>query len=112
MTRHFTRKRVATAIAILLLLLWWLWPDGNLARVQALQKEMTDESLTSDQRRDKGRELRAAMEKLSPNQRSQMRGDFQKRMEDRMKAYFAMSPAEKTKYLDAQINQQQQMAQQ
>jgi exonuclease VII large subunit len=113
MKEHITRRRVLVTIALLLLLLWWLWPDGKLARVQALQREMADAGqLTPEERRAKGQELRAAMDKLSPQQRSQLRNDGQKRMEERMAKYFAMSAKEKQEYLDQQIQQMQQMTQQ
>jgi hypothetical protein len=113
MKRHITRRRVIATVAVLLLLLWWLWPNNQMARVQAIQREMAEagDSLTPEQRREKGQQLRAEMDKLSPQQRAQLRNDFQKRMEERMAAYFAMSPQEKQQYLDQQINQTQQMSQ-
>lgn len=112
MKRHITRRRVTIIIGLLLLLLWWLWPNGQLAHVQALQKELVEagDTLTPEQRREKGQQLRAEMDKLSPQERSQLRAGFQARMEDRMKKYFAMSLQEKQKYLDDLIHQQQQFA--
>lgn len=109
MNRHLTRRRVGLLIALLLLLLWWLWPDGQLARVQALQKELAQagETMTQEQRREKGKELRLAMDRLTPQQRAQLRNQFQQRMQDQMAKYFAMSPKEKQQYLDQQINQMQ-----
>ncbi len=114
MSEHITRRRVVAMIAVFLFLLWWLWPNGQLAHVQALQREMAEagQSLTPEQRREKGQQLRAAMDKLTPQQRTQLRGDFQKRIEQRMAGYFAMSPKEKQQHLDQQINQSQQMTQQ
>jgi hypothetical protein len=114
MKRHFTRRRVLAALALLLLLIWFFWPDNQLARVQAMQREMAEagDKLTPEERREKGQQLRAAIDKLSPNQRTQLRSEFQKRMEERMARYFAMSPQEKTQFLDQQINQMQQMSQQ
>jgi hypothetical protein len=52
------------------------------------------------------------MAKLSPAQRHELSADRQKRMQDRMAHYFAMSDAEKKAYLDQQIDHASQMQQQ
>lgn len=111
MKRQFTRRRMAI-LALLLLLLWLLWPDSNLARVEKLRAELANQELTREERDQKSRELRAAMSKLSPTQRASLSNRGQQRIQEQLTRYSQMKPAEKTAYLDEQINREQQMLQQ
>jgi len=111
MKRHFTRRRLAI-LAVIFALVWWLWPNNQLVRVEALQRELANQELTGEERQQKFQELRAAMAQLTPEQRAQMGNRGQQRMQEQMNRYFQMTPAEKTAYLDQQINREQQMAQQ
>ncbi|MFO0810582.1 MAG: hypothetical protein U0746_18295 [Gemmataceae bacterium] len=105
-----TKKRRAALMAgVILALVWLLWPDRQLARVRALQAQLSDQSLTEDQRRETSRELRTAMGKLSPAQRDQLFAGQRGRMEERLRGYAKMTPKDKQKYLDDQINREEEM---
>lgn len=103
------KRRVTLAAAVILALVWLLWPDRQMARVRAIQAELGDAALTDEQRRDKFRELREAMNKLSPAQRDQMRDGQRDRMTDELKRYAALSPLEKRQYLDKRIDRDEEM---
>ena len=60
MKRHFTRRRLAI-LAVIFALVWWLWPNNQLVRVEALQRELANQELTGEERQQKFQELRAAM---------------------------------------------------
>lgn len=111
MTQYFTKRRVAIA-AIIIALVWWLWPNNQMVRVQALQKELTNAELTNEQRQELFQQLRTAMNGLTPDQRSQLRNQGQQRFQEQLSRYFQMTPQEKAAYLDQQINREQQMMQQ
>src|SRR6266446_2765400 len=101
------RRRLAwTGLAVgLVLLVWLLWPNRNLARVRALQGELfgdAGKALSPEQRQARFADLRAATRNLSPAQRRELAQDGMRREEDRMKRYAQMSPAEKRRYLDEQ----------
>src|SRR5262249_34095139 len=49
--------------------------------------------------------LRAETEKLTPAQREQLAADGRRRMQEEMARYFAMTQAEKTRFLDQRIDQ-------
>jgi len=104
-------------VLLLLLLVWGTYrairPDPNLKKVKQLREEFANaKDWTPEQRRDKGREMRDAMQKLSPSQRDALAAEGMKRMQAEMERYAKMSPAEKTRYLDEQIARQQKMRQQ
>src|SRR5438876_4100795 len=108
------RRRAAwTALAVgLVLLVWLLWPNRNLARVRALQGELfgaAGKALSPEQRQARFAELRAATRNLSPAQREELARDGMRRQQDRMARYAHMSPAEKRRYLDEEINRQEEM---
>jgi hypothetical protein len=108
------RRRLGwTALAVgLLLLVWLLWPNRNLARVRALQGELfgdAGKALSPEQRQAKFSALREATRNLSASQRDQLARDGMRRQADRMAGYVKMSPADKRRYLDEQINRQEEM---
>src|SRR5262249_7708553 len=87
-------------------------PDPNLKKIKQLREEFASaeaKSWTPDQRREKGQQMREAMAKLSTSQREAMAADQQKRMEDNLKRYAAMSPAEKVRHLDEIIDRSEKM---
>lgn len=107
MSDWFTRRRLMIAAIALALLAWLLWPDRNLAKVRALQAELQGDAvagLSQEERQEKFRQLRTAMEKLSPAQRQLLSADGQQRMQDQMAKYFTMTPAEKKAHLDQEID--------
>jgi hypothetical protein len=108
------RRRIGwTALAVgLALLLWLLWPNRNLARVRALQGELfgdAGKALSPEQRQAKFNALREATRNLSPAQREELARDGMRRQADRMAGYVKMSPADKRRYIDEQINRQEEM---
>jgi uncharacterized membrane protein YgcG len=83
--------------------------DPAVKRVRELRKELAaGANLPPEQRREKSRQLREALEKLPPDKREAMRRemaeDGRKRFEAQLKTYAKLSPAEKTRYLDEQID--------
>jgi len=112
MRRHVTRRRLAVAAVVALLVAWWLWPDSQLVRVHELRAAASDPSLTPDQRRQKWDEVRRASAQLSPAERDQLAAEGRRRFESEMARYAAMSPAEKKQYLDQQINREEELRRQ
>jgi hypothetical protein len=96
------KKKWLVATAVLLLLglaaAWLCWPDPL---AQAKQKLEAIGRLPPEKRRDAFRE---ALKDLSRDQRrrlfSDQREKWRQRRNEELKKYFAMSPADKTKYLD------------
>jgi hypothetical protein len=89
--------------------------DPKLKKVQQLQSEVRSaqaKDWTPDQRREKGREMRTAMQQLSPAQRDALAAEGRKRFEEQLKRYSQMSAADKTRYLDERIDQMEKMRQQ
>lgn len=89
-------------------------PDPNLKKVKKLQEEFATaaKDWTPEQRQQKGQEMRMAMSQLSSSQRDALSADRQKKMQGDLERYHAMSPTEKVRHLDEQINRQEQMRQQ
>lgn len=88
-------------------------PDPKLKKVRQLQSEMAAaKDMTPEQRREKGQEMRNAMQQLSPDQRQQLAAEGRKRFEGELKRYSQMSAAEKSRYLDERIDQMEKMRQQ
>jgi hypothetical protein len=89
-------------------------PDPNLKKVKQLREEFSTQAKdwTPEQRAEKGKQMRSAMEQLTPAQREGLAAEGRKRFEDQLKHYAAMNPSEKVRYLDEQINRFEQMRQQ
>jgi hypothetical protein len=110
---QLTRNRkIAIGTLLLLLLVWLLWPDRTLARVKSLREALADQSLAPDQREAKARELRDTMRNLSSEQRDALLAEGRQREIDAMERFRQMSPAEKKKHLDEQINRQEEFRKQ
>jgi len=114
------KRRWVRRTGLLLLLLFLLWgtyravrPDPNLKKLKQLREEFAQsKDWTPEQRQQKGREMREAMQKLSPSQRDALATERQKRFEAEMEQYANMTPAEKIQHLDKQITREQKMRQQ
>jgi hypothetical protein len=106
--------RWLAALALLLLaglILGALRPDP-LDRVKALQKELFTaeaKNLPPDQRQAKFEELRTAMKALSDDRRWELAAPMRERQKAELDRYFALSPKEKTSYLDERINRSEQV---
>lgn len=106
MTRQWKRWTSLLALALLVLLAWLLWPDRKLAQAKALQRELTgpdSRSLSPEQRRDKWQQYRTLTEKFTPQQKDALSAEARKRESQELARYFALSPADKTRYLDDRI---------
>jgi len=95
----------------------WLlgWFSGNraLAEVQQLQSKLADPSMKDEERRALMEQMRAKMNSLSPDARRTafdgMRQAFEKRSQQHIAQILAMSPADRNKALDADIDRMQKM---
>src|SRR5262249_35251904 len=103
-SRPFHKRRWVRLTSVLLMLVaaYVLYrairPDPNLKKVKQLREEFANaKDWTPEQRREKGREMRDAMQKLSPSQRDALAAEGMKRMQAEMQRYAKMSPAEKTR---------------
>src|SRR5947209_20628949 len=115
------RKRRWYRLAALLLLLLLAYgtyrvvrPDPNLKKVKQLQQDFAahGKEWSPDQRQEKGREMRTAMEKLWPDQGQGVAADGRRRFQQELERYAHMSPAEKNRYLDERIDSTERMRQQ
>jgi len=115
--RRWVRR---SAVLLLLLLIGFgtyraIRPNPNMKKIRQLQTEFSSaqaKDWTPEQRREKFQEMRTAMEKLTPAQRDDLSAEQLKREEARLKEYSHMSPADKAKHLDAQIDRMEKMRQQ
>lgn len=90
-------------------------PNPNMKKIRQLQTEFSSaqaKNWTPEQRREKFQEMRTTMEKLTPVQRDELSAEQMKREEARLKEYANLSPAEKTRRLDEQIDRMEKMRQQ
>src|SRR5262249_14787191 len=69
-------------------------------------------NMDPQERRQKWEQFRHEQEQLSSAERKELWADVRQKRQEEMKRYFAMSPSEKTTYLDAQINRMEQMRKQ
>jgi hypothetical protein len=112
--RRWVRR---TGLLVLLLFLMFglyqaIRPDPNLKKIKQLRQEFTSaeaKNWTPEQRQEKGKQMREAMAKLSTSQRDELAAERQKRFEDDLKRYAAMSPAEKVRHLDDIIDRSEKM---
>jgi hypothetical protein len=121
------RNWKAWIIAALLLLLlggtvggyFMFREDPQIARAKEIMAEFgrgRGKDLSREERRAKGKELRDLFENMTEGQRQTLRKEmmekWRKRESERLAKYFAMSPEDKIKYLDQQIEQQEARRQQ
>jgi hypothetical protein len=83
--------------------------DPNVRKIRDLRKELAaGTELTPEQRREKFQQIRETMEKLPPAKRDQIRREIaeegRQRFESDLRRYARLSPQEKTRYLDQQID--------
>jgi hypothetical protein len=112
MTAKLRRRSWVLLPLPLLLLGWWLWPNGRLARAKELQTELFSDAarqLPPDDRRAKFEELRTVTRQLSDGQRRELGRESQKWREDELRQYVRLSAAEKKRRLDRDIDRQEQM---
>lgn len=120
MTESNRKRRWYRLAALLLLLLIGystyraVRPNPNLKKVKQLREEFTAHAKewTPDQRQEKGRQMRTAMEHLSPAQREAMAAEGRQRFQQELDRYAHMTPAEKARHLDEQIDRGERMRQQ
>jgi hypothetical protein len=95
----------------LLLVLFFGWraiaSSRNLAKVKSLQEQMA--TATPEQRPQLFQDMRSAMANLTSAQRDLLFQEGQKRQEQELDRYLAMSKSEQKNYLDERINRIQKM---
>jgi hypothetical protein len=111
-----TRKQVLTvagvlAALLLALALWRLRPDPQLAKVKALQQELARTADNTDpaERRRRWEEFNREQQKLTPAQRGDVFAEFRKQRQAEIDHYFKMSKADKKRWLDKQIDREEQL---
>jgi hypothetical protein len=114
---HKRRWVRLTSVVLMLVAAYGLYrairPDPNLKKIQQLREEFANsKDWTPEQRQQKGREMREAMQNLSPSQREALAAERQKRAEAEMERYANLTPTEKIRHLDEQITREQKMRQQ
>jgi hypothetical protein len=94
-------------------LLGWFSSNKALAEVQQMQTKLADPNLKDDERRAITEQMRAKMTSLSPDARRTafegMRTAFERRNEQHIDQILAMSPAERNKAIDADIDRMEKM---
>lgn len=109
------RRRWRWIGALLLLLLivgtvWAMRSKSDLERVQQLQKELArSKDLPPEERNAKFEELRNRMKNLTDDEKWELGAPMREKQKAEMDRYFAMSPKEKTKYLDDRIDKSEAM---
>jgi uncharacterized membrane protein YgcG len=106
-------RRWVGALLLLLLMVGVVWavrPDPHLARARELQQELANgKNLSPDDRKAKFQELRDQMKHLNADQKWELSAPMREKQKAEMDRYFAMSPKEKTRYLDERIDQSEKM---
>ncbi|MFO0938966.1 MAG: hypothetical protein U0798_20880 [Gemmataceae bacterium] len=110
------RRRIVKWLIILLipLILWQAWrmvsSSRQLAKVRTLQGQMAQaKDLKPEERQALFKDMRTAMNNLSPAQKKLLSSERQAKQIQELKNYVALSKAEQRKYLDSRINMMQQM---
>jgi hypothetical protein len=116
MSNKAVRRIIGGVVLVLVvgLLTWFLWPS-RLAKARELRNELTGanaRNMDPQERRQKWEQFRREQEQLSPAERKELWADVRQKRQEEMKRYFAMSPAQKTAYLDDRINRMEQMRKQ
>jgi hypothetical protein len=115
--KPFRWRRWAGFLLLLLALggmVWAVRPDSHLSRAQDLQKELfgaAGKSLSPDERKARFAEYREHVKHLTDDQKWKLSAPMRERQKAEMDRYFAMAPAEKARYLDAQIDRSEKMRQ-
>lgn len=110
------RRRIVKWLIILLipLILWQAWrmvsSSRQLAKVRTLQGQMAQaKDLKPEERQALFKDMRTAMNNLSPAQKKLLSSERQAKQIQELKNYVALSKAEQRKYLDSRINMMHQM---
>lgn len=118
-TERKRRWRWALTLLLLLLVSYGSYrlvrTPPELKKVRQLQTEMATaaaKNWTPEQRQSKFQEMRTAMEQLSPAQRDVLAAERQQQRQRDLERYAQLTPLEKAKYLDEQIDREQRMRQQ
>lgn len=106
------KRRWKRWLLLLLLLLPYggyrlLRPDPHLTRVKQIQAQLDSDpnrTMPADQRQKLFEEMRREMGQLSSASRQQLFAEGQRRQEQEMDRYLAMSRADQRRYLDERIN--------
>jgi len=102
-------------VALLLLLLLGgltqaVRPDPHLARARELQKELFDaKNLPPGERKARFEAYRGELKHLTDDQKRELFAPMREKRKAEMNRYFAMSPREKTTYLDQMIDRSEKM---
>lgn len=111
LTKRKTALGLLIVLALVLVLFWRFGPDRQVAKVQALRKELFSEAgrtLSPDERRQRFETLRKEEEALTPEQRRAASADGRKRREAEMAGYFKLAPEQKLAFLDERIDRMEQ----
>jgi hypothetical protein len=87
-------------------------PDPHLSRAQALQKELFSpeaRNLSPEERKARFAEYREHVKYLTDDQKWELGAPMREKQKAEMDRYFAMSEAERTRYLDEQIDRSEKM---
>ncbi len=110
------RWRRLFALALLLLgisgVVWAVRPDPRLARAQALQKGLFGpdaKNLSPDERKARFAEYREQVKHLTEDQKWELSAPMREKQKAEMDRYFALSPKDRTKYLDERIDKSEKM---
>ncbi len=85
--------------------------NPHIVKIEEIRQQLNapDQQLTSDQRRDLWGQMRKESEQLTDDQRHQMweaaQEDMQRRMEQKLDAYFALPPEQRVAALDKEIDE-------
>ena len=93
-------------------IVWAVRPNPHLARARALQKELfspAGKALSPEERKARFAEYREQVRHLTSDQKWELSAPMRERQTAEMSRYFAMTPAEKARYLDERIDRGERM---
>jgi uncharacterized membrane protein YgcG len=108
-------RRWAAALLLLLGiagLVWAVRPDPHLARAKELQSQLfgpDGKNLSPDERKARFAEYREQVKHLNDDQKWELSAPMREKQKAELDRYFALSPKEKTKYLDERIDRSEKM---
>jgi hypothetical protein len=110
------RRRIAIVLLLVGIggLVWATRPDPHLARAKALQKQLFSpeaRDMNPEERKARFAEYREHVKHLNEDQKWELAAPMREKQKAEMDRYFAMSPVEKTRYLDEQIDRSEKMRQ-
>src|SRR5437868_1148328 len=110
MNKPRSYKRVLSAAVLLLLLAGaavWFFRSDPVERVRQLGQKLASKELSAEERKQLGKQFRDEIKQLTPQERKALRKDRQKKLEDKLTAFFKLSQAEQLKELDKDIDRMQ-----